>query len=145
MIMNYTQIRGCSSVAEVVIMAIEEDKYLVLSYLLSWHCHLASLHISSWLPINSSGIFQKSLSICPKKGQKVAQKSPTSTKDNCSGKGLKIWLENLRIFCLILHMHLNLVVILLNSPSNYLYNRKNVKLRLSESMIFLVSKLAQFS
>jgi hypothetical protein len=31
-------------------------------------------------------------------------------KDDCSGKGLKIWLENLRNFLLTLQVHFNLVV-----------------------------------
>jgi hypothetical protein len=42
----------------------------------------------------------------------LAQKSEfvdTVYKDNCSGKGLKIWLENLRIFCLTSYLSLNLL------------------------------------
>jgi hypothetical protein len=51
------------------------------------------------------------------RGARMSLNGLGGAKDDCSGKGLKIWLENLRNLILTLQVHFNLVVYLLLDSS----------------------------
>jgi hypothetical protein len=65
----------------------------------------------------------------------VKRERKLTTKDNCSEKVLKIWLENLRFFCLTLHLHFNLVVYITQFKCKCSVKQKILKF--SSQIIFL--------